>query len=124
MQQDVNESVGAGEHAGGDSEARGSGAAAAAAAAVAVVDAPSGLRFTPIKDAALRELVALCRVPVGDKYANGISWADGNRLVLSGDPRFTCLWRHVSNEKSKTLRKRYLQYVSPEEQCNKKRKWR
>ena len=86
---------------------------------------PSGGRYTPDKDAALRLLVPLFRVRISKKHANGIDWAGANRLVLSGDDlRFECLRRHVRNVASKVLRKRYLQYVAPDSQCNPARIWR
>ena len=81
-------------------------------------------KYTAKEDAALRVLVPLFRVPVTKKHRNGFDFAGVNRLVLGGDDlRFACLRHHVRNVASKTLRKRYLRYLQPEAQCNKKRIW-
>ena len=89
------------------------------------VKLPKGaaLRWTPEEDAQLTRAVAENRRAPDKRSQNGIRWCDIKRRAPIEYP---LLMRHLSDitGSSKTLAKRWCQYLGPDDQKNKARKWR
>jgi hypothetical protein len=81
----------------------------------------AAIRWTDIEDAVLRLAVRENRGPPDKRSQNGIRWA---KIQRRAPEEYPALLRHLTSRGCKTLAKRYLQYLCPEEQSNKERVWR
>ena len=96
----------------------------AATAAASRAPGPRGaaLRWTSDEDAVLRIAVSENRKTPDKRSQNGIQWAAIQRRAPLEYP---LLMRHLTGAKgSKTLAKRWCQYLNPDDQLNKARRWR
>jgi hypothetical protein len=86
-------------------------------------DLPRGaaMRWTPEEDAALIQAANENRGAPDKRSLNGIRWAD---ICRRAPNEYPSLVRHIRRRATKTLAKRYCQYLRPEEQLNKARIWR
>ena len=82
-------------------------------------------RWTPEDDAALIKAVSENRGSVNNRSTNGIKWM---RIQKRATLEYPLLLRHlpadIEETGSKTLSKRWCQYVNPADQKNKARVWR
>ena len=82
----------------------------------------AGLRWTPEEDAVLARAVRENRKAPDKRSLNGIMWAVIARRAPTDYPE---LLRHLTAaEGSKTCSKRWCQFLCPDDQVNKNRKWR
>jgi hypothetical protein len=86
-------------------------------------DLPRGaaMRWTPEEDAALIQAASENRGAPDKRSLNGIRWA---AICRRAPNEYPLLVRHIRRRATKTLAKRYCQYLRPEEQLNKARIWR
>ena len=84
-----------------------------------------GKRWSPEEDAVLRVAVAENRGAPNKRSQNGIWWMDIQKRATLEYP---ALLRHlpadIAKTGSKTLSKRWCQYLCPDDQVNKERVWR
>lgn len=79
-------------------------------------------RWTAEEDAQLALAVSENRRAPDKRSKNGILWAD---IARRADEEYPLLKRHLATSRnSKTLSKRWCQYLCPDDQLNKGRKWR
>jgi hypothetical protein len=82
----------------------------------------AALRWTAEEDAALALAVSQNRKAPDKRSLNGIQWAAIQRRAATDYP---LLMRHLTSARgSKTCAKRWCQYLCPDDQANKNRKWR
>ena len=111
----------------GGKKARDEGAGPHAAATPRVPTVTHGargaaLRWTAEEDAALAKAVSENRKAPDKRSLNGIQWAAIQRRAATDYP---LLMRHLTSARgSKTCAKRWCQYLCPDDQANKNRKWR
>lgn len=81
----------------------------------------AAMHWTPEEDAALIQAVSENRGVPDKRSLNGIRWAD---IIRRAPAEYPQLMRHLTSRGSKTLPKRYCQYLNPDDQTNKARIWR
>lgn len=94
------------------------------AAAAPRAPGPRGaaLRWTSDEDAMLRIAVSENRKTPDKRSQNGIQWA---AIQHRAPLEYPLLLRHLTSARgSKTLSKRWCQYLNPDDQLNKARRWR
>ena len=79
------------------------------------------LRWTAEEDEELKRAVTETRGAPTKKSVSGIRWAEIQRRAPS---EYLLLMRHLTTPSSKCLSKRWCQFLSPDDQPNKARKWR
>lgn len=79
------------------------------------------MRWTSEEDAALILAVSENRGAPDKRSLNGIRWA---AIIRRAPTEYPQLMRHLTSRGTKTLAKRYCQYLRPEDQLNKARIWR
>ena len=92
-----------------------------AASGRAVMMTGARLRWTAEEDDELRRAVSENRGAPTKKSVSGIRWAEIQRRAPL---EYTLLMRHLTTPSSKCLSKRWCQFLSPDDQPNKARKWR
>lgn len=92
-----------------------------AAAGRSVMPTGARLRWTTEEDDELRRAVTENRGSATKKSISGIRWAEIQRRAPL---EYLLLMRHLTTPSSKCLSKRWCQFLSPDDQPNKARKWR